>query len=109
MEHLLRCLLLPFLENVLDYRQSRERTGPTGIERDVGEDLGGLLLRETVIHRAAQVIGDLCRLVVGDQGAYGDKAAVSRGQRSPEPEVAEQEDRRVFYKPRRDDSKVAAD
>jgi hypothetical protein len=46
-------------EDILRDRQRRKRVGPTDIEREVCDDLSCLRLRQAIIHRAVQVIGDL--------------------------------------------------
>jgi hypothetical protein len=46
-----RVLLRPLLEDVLCDRERREDVRPAGVEGEVREDLRGLRLRETVIHR----------------------------------------------------------
>lgn len=54
------------------------------------ENLSGLLLRHSIIHRPAEVGGNLCNLSGCDQGADCDKAAVARRKVGTQPEIAEQ-------------------
>ena len=68
-------------------RQRRQDRRPAGIERQVGQHLGRLLLRESVVHCSVQVICDLGNLARSDERTDRDQAAVAgaragRSQRS---------------------------
>ena len=78
------------LEYSLEHRQRRERLGPTGVERQLGDNLAGLRLGQTVIHGPVEVVGDLFDLAGRDQSADGDQAPVPWRKTRAEPEVAEQ-------------------
>jgi hypothetical protein len=54
--------LLAAFERRLKHRCGRERVGPTGIERSLGQYFAGLLLREATIERAVEVECNLYRL-----------------------------------------------
>jgi hypothetical protein len=87
----LSCMLfLSFCEDVLEDRHGREHVRPAGVEGQLGQRFGRLLLGQAVVHRAVEVVGDLGHLAGRDQRADGDQAAVARRQAGTQPEVAEQ-------------------
>src|SRR2546427_10560807 len=83
-------LVGPFLEDVLCNRQRRENVGPTGVEGELREDLRGLRLRQAVIHRPVEVVGNLRNLTRSYQRADSDQAAIPRRKVWTQPQVAEQ-------------------
>ena len=90
------------LDHFLDDRRRRERIGPAGIKGEMTEHLSGLLLRQSVVHRPVQVVGDLSDLSGRNKSAYRDQAAVPRSQARSQPEIPEQDVGRVLDEARRD-------
>src|SRR5258708_16597696 len=86
-------------KNIFRDWQGREDTGPSGVERQVRQDLGGLWLRQSVVHRPVQVIGQLRGLSRRDQGAHSNETSVARRQIRTPPEIAKQHVRGVLYDP----------
>src|SRR2546421_12527098 len=86
----------PLVENVLRYRQRGENVRPADVEREMRHHLAGLGLRETVIHRAVEVVRNLRHLTRRYQCADGDETAVARRKVRSEPEVAEEHVRGVL-------------
>jgi hypothetical protein len=63
----------------------------------VRDDLRRLLAREAVIHRLIQVIRNLRDLTVSDEGTDGDKATVPWREVRPQPQIMEENIRRVLH------------
>src|SRR5262245_19790646 len=83
-------------DHFLDDWRRRARVGPTDVEGEMTEHLAGLLLRQSVIHRPVQVIGDLSHLSGRDESAHGGEAPVSRRQAGSQPEIPEEHVGRVL-------------
>ena len=69
-------VLVVFRIHLLRHVEGRPCAGPAGVEGDMGENLGHLLLRDAILLGAGQVIFQ--RAVddaFPDEGAYGDDAA----------------------------------
>ena len=62
----------------------------------MSERLGGLRLHQPIVHRAAEVVGNLRNLTRRDECADGHKTPVARREVRTEPQVAEQQVRRVL-------------
>src|SRR4051794_6702121 len=73
-----RRLLGAALEDAFRDRHGRKGVRPAGIEGDVRDHLGGLLLGEAVIHRSVEMVGHLPDLPRRDQRTHRDQTAVSR-------------------------------
>ena len=52
-------LFLSLFEDILDDGQGGKGIGPTSIEGNVRQHFRGLSLGQSVVHRSAEVIGDL--------------------------------------------------
>ncbi len=73
------------------------------------QHLGSLCLRQAIVHGAVQVVSDLCHLPRSDQRANRYKAAITRCQRWPQPELTEQQVRGVLDESGRDRAEVVVD
>ena len=84
-------------------------SGGRRVERQVCQDLGGLRLRQSVVHCPVQVIGQLRGLSRRDQGAHSDETPVPRRQIGTPPEIPEQHVCGVLHDPRCDGAELLAD
>src|SRR6516225_7184692 len=73
------------------------------------EHLAGLLPRQSVIHGAVQVIGDLGDLSRRDESAHGDEAPVARRKARSQPEIPEEHVCRVLDEAWRDLAELLSD
>jgi len=73
------------------------------------EGLGGLGLREPVIHRPVEMVGNLRDLAGSDQRADGDQAAIAGRQVGTQPQVTEQDLGRVLHDARHRRAELLAD
>src|SRR5258705_3559845 len=87
------------LEHFLEYGQRGKCVWPAGVEGEMRNDLAGLLLRQPVIHRPAQMIRDLRDLTGCHEGTDGNKAPVARRQTGPQPKIPEQHVCRILDDP----------
>src|SRR6266851_2916166 len=108
---LLTALSLPgtFFEHILCDRQRREGVRPTDVEGQVRDDLRGLRLRQAVIHRPVEVVGNLRHLAGSNQGADGDQAAVPGREVGTQPKVAEEDIGGVLHDSRRHLAELLSD
>jgi hypothetical protein len=75
----------------------------------VREDFRGLRLRESVVHRSVQVIGQLRRLTRRDQRADGDETPIAGRQIGTPPQIPRQDVRGLLNDARGDDGELFAD
>src|SRR6516164_9087594 len=78
------------LENFLHDRQRREDIWPTDIEGEMRDRLAGFRLRQPIVHRAIEMIGNLRHLTGRNERTDGDYAAVARREVWSEPQVPKQ-------------------
>ena len=64
--------LRSFLENIVHNRPRGKSIWPAGVEGQIRDDLTGLLLRQSVVHRPVEVIRDLRDVAESNQGANGE-------------------------------------
>jgi hypothetical protein len=63
-------------QDIFHDRQCGKGIGPTGVERQMRDDLPGLLLRQPVIHRPVQVVCNLRDLARSNQRTDSDQAPI---------------------------------
>ena len=97
------------LEDLFGNGHGRHRIRPPCVERQMGYDLGGLLLGQAVVHRAVEVEGNLRHLAGRDQSGDCDEAAIARREVRAQPQIAEEIVRRVFYEAGRNRAELAGD
>src|SRR5258708_33518586 len=102
-------LVEPFFDDVLHDRQRREHAGPAGVEGELRENLSGLLWRQSVIHRPAEMVGNLGDLAGSDQGTDRHQAAIARRQVRTQPQVPEQNLARILDDSRSNLAELRAD
>src|SRR6266478_2171960 len=78
------------VENLGGDAGRRHGGGPTGIERQVGDDFADLVLGHAVGESALEVTLELVAPVHGHEGGHGDEAPVALGQSRALPHVAVQ-------------------
>src|SRR5882762_4243718 len=105
----LQLLFVAIFKDFLDDGKSRKRIGPSCIEGKMSHYLGYLFFRQTVVHGAVQMVGDLCYLSGSNERANRYKTAITRCQRGPQPQLTEEQVRGVLDKPRRDLAEVVVD
>ena len=96
-------------EHILRDGHRREDIGPTDMEGQLRNGLGGLRLGQAVIHRPVEVRHKLRRLPVGDQRADRDETAVSWYKVRAQPQIAEQHVGRVLCHSRKERAKLRFD
>src|SRR5258708_17399705 len=102
-------LVEPLFDDVLHDRQRREHARPAGIEGELRENLSGLLWRQSVVHRPAEMVGNLGDLAGSDQGTDRRQAAIARRQVRTQPQVAEQNLARILDDSRSNLAELRAD
>ena len=106
---LLGYLFGALLEHFFHDRQCGEYVWPACIKRQLCKHFRSLFLRQAIVHCSIKVIADLRHLSGCDESADRYQAAVSRRQSRTQPEITEEDIRRVLDNARRDDPEVLFD
>ena len=103
------CLPGALLKNLFGNRKRGKDVGPARIKSQVGEHFRSLALRQTVIHRPVEMIGDLRHLAGSNEGADSHQAPVPRREGRTEPEITKEYVRGVLHDARGDFAEVLLD
>ena len=72
-------------------------------------NLTSLRLRQPVVHRSVEVVGNLCHLTRGNQCADRNQTAIARREVRTQPQIAEQNVGRVLHDSGRDRAELLLD